>query len=112
MFQYLPTRGCLSHLIIRLSVNIGGSYAYSSILSDGTIKKINMKPKVLLLKNDISSYNVPIYNTIAANYDLTVAYYRSNGAKEKCLFKLIKLNFSKLGPFIFIKGICQNNMIL
>ncbi len=31
-----------------------------------------MKPKVLLLKNDISSYNVPIYNTIAANYDLTV----------------------------------------
>ena len=46
-----------------------------------------MKPKVLLLKNDISSYNVPIYNTIAANYDLTVAYYRSNGAKEKCLFK-------------------------
>ncbi len=76
-------------------------------MSDGTIKKINMKPKVLLLKNDISSYNVPIYNTIAANYDLTVAYYRSNGAKEKCLFKLIKLNFSKLGPFIFIKGICR-----
>ena len=33
-----------------------------------------MKPKVLLLKNDISSYNVPIYNTIAANYDVTILF--------------------------------------
>ena len=66
-----------------------------------------MKPKVLLLKNDISSYNVPIYNTIAANYDLTVAYYRSNGAKEKCLFKLIKLNFSYyLSLYYIIPNIC------
>ena len=36
-----------------------------------------MKKSLLILQNELSAYNVPDFNVIAENYDLTLAFYPS-----------------------------------
>jgi len=62
-----------------------------------------MKPKVLLLQGTISSYRIPVYNIIAQNMDLTVAYTVKNECKVKALFNVVKLDSKKIGGLFFIK---------
>jgi glycosyltransferase involved in cell wall biosynthesis len=59
--------------------------------------------KILFVKGDISSYNVPVYNKIAQYHDLCVGYYNNNNAKSDCLFKTIHLEAYKIGPIVFVK---------
>ena len=63
------------------------------------------KKKLLILQNELSAYNVPVYNIIAKHYDLTVGYYEKDKSKEECLF--IKKHFEtrKMGPLCFVKGL-------
>lgn len=64
-----------------------------------------MKPKVLLLQGTISLYNVPVYNIIAQNVDLTVAYTHENECKEVQQYKTVKLEYKTIvGLFIVKKG--------
>lgn len=64
-----------------------------------------MKPKLLILKNEISSYNVPIYNLLAEKYDLTVAYYLKDKSSIECKFNKINLQYNRIHSLIFIKGL-------
>ena len=61
--------------------------------------------KLLILKNEISTYNVPTYNEIAKSFDLTVGYYKKDRSKQECKFKKILLKHHKIGPFIWINNI-------
>lgn len=61
--------------------------------------------KILILQNELSAYNVPVYNIIATNYDLTVAYYLKDKANIVCKFKKIKLDSKNIGPFTIIKDL-------
>ncbi len=61
--------------------------------------------KLLLLTGELSAYNVPVYNEIGKEFDLTVAYYDKDKSKQTCDFKKHKLRYNKLGPFFFIKGV-------
>lgn len=61
--------------------------------------------KVLICQNEISPYSVPVYNIIAAHYDLTVAYYLKDKSKIECKFKKIRFESRTYGPFTFIKKI-------
>ena len=63
-----------------------------------------MNPKTLLLQATLSNYNVPVFNILAQNVDLTVAYTIKNECKENVLFKIKKLNYIKFGSLIFIKN--------
>lgn len=63
-----------------------------------------MKQKVLLLQGTLSLYNVPIYNIIGTNVDLTVAYVLKNECKDKMNFQVLKLDFCKVSGIIFIKN--------
>lgn len=71
-----------------------------------------MKTKVLLLQGTIVSYRIPIYNIIAQNVDLTIAYTIKNECTEEVLFNIVKLNFNKIGGLYFIKDgfwkMCSN----
>lgn len=60
---------------------------------------------VLIFQNEISSYSVPVYNSIAEHYDLTVAYYLQDKSTIPCAFKKVKLDSISLGPLTFIKGV-------
>lgn len=64
-----------------------------------------MKKKLLILKNEISSYNVPVYNVISEQFDLTVAYFLDDKSSIKCNFNKIKLSYFKIKPLYFIKGL-------
>ena len=65
----------------------------------------NSKPKVLILQGVIASYRVPIFNIIAEQFDLTVAYYLKDGSKAECKFKKQNLKYNQIGPFIWIKSL-------
>lgn len=60
--------------------------------------------KLLIFQNELSAYNVPVYNNIAQHYDLTLAFYLNDKAKTSCDFKKIKLSSYKIGPFRIVKG--------
>lgn len=62
-------------------------------------------PKVLILQNEISAYSVPVYNAIAEHYDLTLGYYLKDKSNIECYFKKMRLARTKIGPFIFLKGL-------
>lgn len=62
-----------------------------------------MRPKVLLLQGFITLYRIPVYNIIAQNVDLTVAYAVKNESKDLQLFKTVKLDYYKIGGLFFIK---------
>ncbi len=63
------------------------------------------KPKVLILQNELSAYNVCVYNIIAMDYDLTLGFYLKDKSKAECKFKKINLEYRAVGPFIYIKGL-------
>ena len=64
---------------------------------------ISNKPKVLLLQNEISSYNVSTYNEISKEVDLTVGYYSKDKSAEDCSFKKYLFDFKQMGPFTFVR---------
>lgn len=62
-----------------------------------------MKPKVLILQEVLSFYSVPIYNIIVQDIDLTVAYTTKNECTKEVLFKIVKLNYTKIAGISFMK---------
>ena len=60
------------------------------------------KSKLLILKNELSSYNVSVYNRIAEEYDLTVGFF-SDKSKENCYFKKMLFDIKRIGPFVFVQ---------
>lgn len=65
------------------------------------------KPKVLILQNEISNYNVSTYNEIAKEVSLTLGYYDKDKSTGDCLFAKHHFGIKKIGPFIFVKGARQ-----
>lgn len=63
------------------------------------MKKI--KPKVLLLQEDITNYRIPIYNLIAQKVELTVAYINKYTPQEIVLFSVIKLKVKRFGHILY-----------
>ncbi len=63
------------------------------------------KPKVLILKNSISTYNTPTYNILARMFDLTVGYYLDNKSIIEEEYTPLRLDYRKVGPFVIIKGL-------
>lgn len=66
--------------------------------------------KLLILQNEISSYNVSTYNEISKSYDLTLGFITKDKSSQECLFKKHHFKTFSLGPFTFVKGIrsfCQ-----
>ena len=61
--------------------------------------------KLLIFQNELSGYNVPVYNLIAESYDLTLAFYLKDKSNMNCRFKKKRLSSFKIGPFRFIRGI-------
>lgn len=61
--------------------------------------------KILILKGEISSYNVPTYNIIATHHDLTVGYFMKDKSTIECNFDKIKFNVRHIGPLIFLKNL-------
>ena len=70
-----------------------------------------MKTKVLILQNQISSYNVITYNAIANKYDLTVAYFFKDQSKGNAFFSKLKLKtigFKSLKIVPRLNALCKN----
>lgn len=63
------------------------------------------KKKLLILQNELSAYNVPVYNVIAEQYDLTVGYYQKDKSKEECRFEKKHFETTKIGSLCFVKGL-------
>lgn len=61
--------------------------------------------KLLILKEEISSYNVPVYNEIGKSFDLAVAYFGEDKSKQACSFEKIRLKSRKVGPFTLVMGV-------
>lgn len=61
--------------------------------------------KLLILQNEISSYNVSTYNEISAEYDLTIGYITKDKSSKDCFFKKHHFKSSSIGPFTFVKGL-------
>lgn len=57
--------------------------------------------KVLILYNQLFHYRIPIFNLLAENVDLTVAYSLGFGNEENVNFKVLKLPVYKFGRFVF-----------
>lgn len=66
-----------------------------------------MKKKILILKNELSPYNISIYNKIGEEYDLAVGYYLKDKSNQECRFKRQYLESKQIGPLTFIKGLHQ-----
>lgn len=64
-----------------------------------------IKTRILLLQNELSSYNVPVYNIIAEHYDLTVGYYLDDKSKQECRFEKKQFQMKRLGSLTLIKGL-------
>lgn len=65
------------------------------------------KVKLLILQNELSAYNVPVYNVISEHYDLTVGFYQKDKSKGECLFKKKLFETSGIRSLVFIKGFSQ-----
>ena len=61
--------------------------------------------KVLLIQNEITHYNLPIYNILGREdqIDLTIAHFGSKEVKKGMSFKEILLHYLKVGPIFFSK---------
>lgn len=64
-------------------------------------------PKVLLLQNEISAYNVEVYNSLSDKYELTVGYFEKDKSKGPCAFAKHFFRSRPVGPFIFLSGVRQ-----
>ena len=71
--------------------------ACSSILPASSfeiLKRINMKPKVIILYNQLFHYRIPVWNCLAEKCDLTVTYSQGDGKIPEgmeCKFKIMHL---------------------
>lgn len=59
--------------------------------------------KVLILQNEISSYNVSTFNYISQFYLLTVGYLTKDKSNIECSFEKKNFETTNLGPFTFVK---------
>ena len=64
-------------------------------------------PKVLILQNEISSYNISTYNLISQSVELTVGYFEIDKSSKGCSFEKHKLDVREIGPFVLVKGLRQ-----
>lgn len=64
-----------------------------------------MGKKVLILQDELSAYNVDVYNILANHYDLTVGFYQEDKANKDCLFSKNILRAGSKSPFTIIKGL-------
>lgn len=65
----------------------------------------NKEHRVLILQNEISSYNISTYNLISNSESLTVGFFEKDKSSTECKFTKHKFKTIHLGPFVFIKGI-------
>lgn len=65
---------------------------------------MNMK-KVLILQNEISSYNVSTYNVISSMFDLTLGYITKDKSSQECHFKKHHFKSFSMGPLTFVRGL-------
>lgn len=66
--------------------------------------------KILILKNEISTYNVSTYNYISEYHELTVAYYSNDKSTIPCRFQKHKLKCNKFKSIVLIrdlKSLCE-----
>lgn len=63
------------------------------------------KNKVLILQNELSSYNVDVYNLLAEKYELTLGFYLKDKSQIKCNFQKIHLPYINKGCFVWIPGL-------
>jgi glycosyltransferase involved in cell wall biosynthesis len=61
-------------------------------------------PKILILQDRLSSYNLPLYNLISKNFDLTVSSVFVDKSNQNIEFRFNQLQRIKVGPFCFIKN--------
>lgn len=61
--------------------------------------------KLLILQDEISSYNVSTYNVIAAAFDLTLGYLSKDKSSRDCHFRKHQFACSLLGPLKFVRGL-------
>lgn len=64
-----------------------------------------MKTKILILQNELSAYNVSVFNKIAEHYDLTVGFYAKDKSSSICRFKKKIFEVIKIGSLVFVKGL-------
>lgn len=65
------------------------------------------KLKVLILQNELSGYNVEVYNILSKQYDLTVGFYQNDKSVIDCFFQKRRFRYKKIGPFFIIPGLRQ-----
>ena len=63
------------------------------------------KNRLLILQNEVSSYNVPVFNMIAEQFDLTVGYYLKDKSQQDCNFEIKRLDVCCIGSLIFVRGL-------
>jgi glycosyltransferase involved in cell wall biosynthesis len=63
--------------------------------------KIN---KILILQDRLSSYNIPLYNLLSSQFDLTVSSVFKDNLGRDINFKFVKIERISFGPFYFIKN--------
>jgi glycosyltransferase involved in cell wall biosynthesis len=61
--------------------------------------------RLLIIKGEINQYNIPVYNSIGKEVDLTVGYTHTDASDENVTFKKLELCFKQIGPFIIIKNL-------
>lgn len=61
--------------------------------------------KVLILQNELSGYNVEVYNILSRQYDVTVGFYNKDKSSIECTFNKLQLQSKKIGPLFFIPGL-------
>lgn len=66
-----------------------------------------MKSKILILQNELSAYNVPVYNEISNHYDLTVGYYLNDKSNQICLFKKHLFSVRRFKSMVIVKGVVR-----
>lgn len=61
--------------------------------------------RLLILQNEISSYNVSTFNEIAKEYELTLGYITKDKSSQPCQFSKHQFKSYSIGPFTFVKGL-------
>lgn len=63
------------------------------------------RKKILILQNELSAYNVPVYNLIAEHYELTLGFYSKDKSNQECNFVKKRFDIKRVGPLTFVKGL-------
>lgn len=64
-----------------------------------------MAKKLLILQDEISSYNVSTYNEISKQFDLTVGYLSKDKSSIDCFFKKHRFSSIMIGSLVLVKGL-------